>query len=398
MNNKTSAFAENHDNLEPELESAVWAILGAPLPADAIARVKSQALAIENLPVAKIPPSIRNISRSRRWMEAASLAACVLLVFGATMLLPSSSSAFAQAIEKLKNAGDFRYREVVYLTTQEKPVEVDVLVSNDGRERRSTPGQISIHDSTGQVRLSLNEATKSATVHAPTVHVPTEGISVEPERQIKWLERLKSYGSKPDKELGTMNINGRDCLGFEVNPDASVVYSVWVDPKTSDLVQVEFKGMPKGSSVTKSVMSEFEFNVTLDPKLFSFDAPHGYQSSNAAKLPELLPFEESLVEALKGYTELSGGKFPESITDSAEWMTILSKDGIPRTTLAARIGTLTPYLTGMSHDDYDYTGAGKEVGMERAIVFWYRNPETHLRAVYSDFTIASIADADLPRK
>ncbi len=393
MNNKTSAFPENHDNLEPQLESAVWAVLSEPLPADAIARVKSQALALGNSPVAKMRPSIRNISWSRRWMQAASLAACVLLVFGVTMLLPWSSSAFAQAIEKLKNAGDFRYRELVYLTTQEKPVVVDVLVSNDGRERRSTPGQVSIHDSTGQVRLSLNEATQSATVYAPT-----EGISVEPERQIKWLERLKSYGNKPDKELGTMKINGRDCIGFEVNSGASVVYSVWVDPKTSDLVQVELKGMPKGSSITKSVMSEFEFNVTLDPMLFSFDAPQGYQSSNAAKLPELLPFEESLVEALKGYTELSGGKFPESITDSAEWMTILSKDGIPRTTLAARIGTLTPYLTGMSHDDYDYTGAGKEVGMERAIVFWYRDPETHLRAVYSDFTIATIADADLPRK
>lgn len=76
--------------------------------------------------------------------------------------------------------------------------------------------------------------------------------------------------------------------------------------------------MPKGSSVAKSVMKDSEFDLTFDPMLFSFDAPQGYQSSTAAKLPELLPFEESLVEALKGYTELSGGKFPKSITDSAE--------------------------------------------------------------------------------
>ncbi|MFM2216334.1 MAG: hypothetical protein RL240_652 [Planctomycetota bacterium] len=65
--------------------------------------------------------------------------------------------------------------------------------------------------------------------------------------------------------------------------------------------------MPKGSSVAKSVMKDSEFDLTFDPMLFSFDAPQGYQSSTAAKLPELLPFEESLVEALKGYTELSGG-------------------------------------------------------------------------------------------
>lgn len=326
-------------------------------------------------------------------MQVASLAACILLVLGATMMFPSSSRAFAQAIEKLKNAGAFRYKELVYLTTQENPVETQVEISEDGRTRRSMLGMVSIQDSTGQLHLSLNEATKTA-----TVHVPMEGIPVEPERQIKWLERLKSYGEKPDKELGSMKIDGRDCLGFEVKLGASVVYAVWVDTKTSDLVQVEFKGMPKGSSVTKSVMKDFEFNLPLDPMLFSYEAPQGYQSSTAAKLPELLPFEESLVETLKGYTELSGGKFPKSITDSAEWMTILSKDGIPRTTLAARLGTLTPYLTGMSHDDYDYTGADKVVDGKRSIVFWYRNPEKQLRAFYSDFTVSSIGEADLPVK
>ncbi len=392
MNDKNLLFSANHDDLEPQLESAVWAVLSEPLPADAIARVKSQALALEENPGPNIRSLTRKTSWIRLWMQVASLAACILLVLSATMMIPSSSSAFAQAIEKLKNAGAFRYKELVYLTTQEKPVEVQVVVSEDGRARRAMLGLVSILDSTGQVRLSLNEAIKSATVHASV-----EGIPVEMERQIKWLERLKSCGKKPDKELGSKKIDGLDCLGFEVKPSVSVVYTVWVDAKTSDLVQVEFMGMPKGSSITKSVMTSFEFNVTIDPMLFSFDVPQGYQSSTAAKLPELLPFEESLVEALKGYTALSGGKFPKSITDEAEWMTILSKDGIPRITLAARLGTLTPYLTGMSYDDYDYTGAGKLVDGRRSIVFWYRNPEKQLRAVYSDFTVATIAEADLPR-
>ena len=67
-------------------------------------------------------------------------------------------------------------------------------------------------------------------------------------------------------------------------------------------------------------------------------------------------------------------------------------------TISSRLGTLLPYLTGMLHDDYDYTGAGKEVGMKRSIVFWYRNPEKQLRAVYSDLSVATIAEADLPQK
>ncbi len=391
MNDKNILTTTINDDLEPQLEAAVWAVLSEPLPADAIERVKSKARTLESEQVQVARPTPLAATSNRRWIQIAFLAACLMLVVGVTTMLSSTSNAFAQVVERIKTAGSFRYKEFVYLTSQEKPVEVEVLVSDDGRERRSMLNTVTVSDASGLPRLSLNEPAKTATVH--------ELVSIgheDGQRQIKWFELLRSYGNKPDKELGKMNVDGRDCIGFEVKL-AQAVYAVWVDAKTSDLVQVEFTGMPKGSSVTKSVMKDFEFNVTLDPMLFSFDAPQGYQSSTAAKLPELLPFEESLVEALKGYTELSGGKFPRSITDQAEWMTILSKDGIPRITLAARLGTLTPYLTGMSHDDYDYTGAGKAVDGTRAIVFWYRNPEKQLRAVYSDFTVATITEADLPR-
>jgi outer membrane lipoprotein-sorting protein len=396
MNDKNSTFTANQDDLEPQLESAVWAVLSEPLPADAIARVKSQALTLEEKPGPKIRPSTRNISWSRPWMQVASLAACILLVLGATMMFPSSSSAFAQAIEKLKNAGAFRYKEWLYVETEEKPIESEVLVADDGRKRESMLGHISIHDAKGQIRLTIDETARSAQVHEPSGDEPADSTN-----ELSWLDQLKSYGKNPDKSLGTKKIDGRGCIGYEVNPTGSVTYSVWVDSKTSDLVQVEMKGMPKGSGITKSVMKDFEFNLSLESKLFSFDVPAGYQATKAEKLPELLPFEESLVEAIKRYTELSGGTFPKSLSDWSEWGELMSKSGIAKEkmlTLSARLGTLLPYLIDMSRDDYDYTGAGKVVDGKRSIVFWYRNPEKQLRAVYSDFTVATIADADLPKK
>jgi outer membrane lipoprotein-sorting protein len=396
MNDKTSTFTANHDDLEPQLESAVWAVLSERLPADAIARVKSRALALEEKPVPRIRPSTRNISWSRPWMQVASLAACILLVLGATMMFPSSSSAFAQAIEKLKNAGAFRYKELVYVETEAEPIESEVLVADDGRKRESMLGRVSIHDAKGLIRLTFDETVKSAQIHEPFGDEPADSSS-----ELNWLDQLKSYGKNPGKSLGAMMIDGRGCVGHEVNPSGSVTYAVWVDTKTSDLVQVEMKGMPKGSGITKSVMKDFEFNLSLDSKLFSFDVPAGYQATTAEKLPKLLPFEESLVEALKGYTELSGGNFPKSITDWGEWAILMTEKGLAKeksTTLSARLGTLLPYLTSMSHDDYDYTGAGKGVDEKRSIVFWYRNPEKQLRAVYSDFTVATIAEADLPKK
>jgi len=79
------------------------------------------------------------------------------------------------------------------------PVETEVLVAEDGRERRSMLGVVSTHDSTGQVRLSLIEANKSATIHEPLI-----GLAGDSERKIKWLEQLKSCGKKTDKQLGTL--------------------------------------------------------------------------------------------------------------------------------------------------------------------------------------------------
>jgi outer membrane lipoprotein-sorting protein len=394
MSHKPSIYNVHNDDLDPQLDAAVWAVLSEPLPADAIKRVKTQALTVGDQlpPVSKSQPTI--LFTQRRWLQLASLAACALLVLGVTTMLPTASNAFAQAIERLKNVGAFRYKELVYVNSQNDPIEIDVSVSEDGRERRSMPGLVSICDSTGRVRLTIMEANRSAMIHAPI-----DGLHVDTELKVKWLERLKAYGKKPDKELGKMKIEGRDCVGFEVKPVPSaphVVYAVWVDAESKELVQVEFTGMPKGSLVTKSVMKNFEFNVPLDMSLFSFDPPQGYKASTADKLPELLPFEESLVEALKGYTVLSGGKFPKSLTENNEWMTILSKDGVARTTLAARLGTLTPYLTTMSQEDYAYTGKDQLVDGKRAIVFWYRNPERQLRAVFNDFTTSTITNDELP--
>ena len=394
MNDKISPATVTNDDLEPQLEAAVWAVLSQPINADAVERVKSQAFTLGSKPSESVRSSSRTLFSHRRWIQLATVAASILVIIGASMMLPSTPSAFAQAIERLKSAGAFRYKELVYTNVQEAPIEVEVLVADDGRERRSMLDQVVIHDSSGQVRLSLMESNKTATVHQRIVDSQNDS-----QRQIKWLEQLKSFGKSPDKQLGTKEIDGRSCLGFEVKL-AQAVYSIWVDSKTTDLVQVELAGMPKGSAVTKSVMTDFEFNLSLDPTLFSFDVPKGYEGTATTQSPELLPFEESLIVALKGYTEASGGKFPKSIADWGEWAVLLSESGFSKekmTLVSTRLGTLLPYLTGMSKDDYDYCGGGRSLDEQRAIVFWYRNTDKQLRAIFNDLTISSVTEEDLNR-
>ena len=394
MTEKTSPDTATNDELEPQLEAAVWAVLYQPINASAVERVKSRALTLGTEPGEHVRSGSRNTLSNRRWIQLAALAAGILIMIGASMMLPSTPSAFAQVVERLKSSGAFRYKELIYTNVQEAPVEVEVLVADDGRERRSMLDQVTIHDASGQLRLSLMETSKTATASERIVASQDDS-----QRQIKWLERLKSYDKNPDKQLGAKDIDSRNCLGFEVKL-AQAVYSIWVDSKTNELVQVEFSGMPKGSPVTKSVMKDFQFNVSLAPALFSFEVPQGYQAVTAAKLPELLPFEESLLEALTGYTELSGGKFPKSIADWGEWAVLLAESGISKekmTTIASRLGTLLPYLTGMSKDDYDYCGEGQALDDQRTIVFWYRNSEKQIRAVFNDLTISSVSEEVLNR-
>jgi hypothetical protein len=262
MSDKITSSAATNDDLEPRLEAAVWAVLAEPVNATAIERVKTRALTLGNEPTANVRPSSLTQRLHRRWIQLAALAAGILVMIGASMLLPSNSNAFAQVIERLKTAGAFRYKEFVYTNVQVAPVEVDVLVAADGRERRSKPDQqiTTVHDASGQVRLSLIEANKSATVHERIIDSQDDS-----QRQVKWLEQLKSYGKNPDKQLGVKELEDRECIGFEVKL-AQAVYSIWVDAKTNALVQVEFSGMPKGSAATKLVMRDFLFDVSLDPE------------------------------------------------------------------------------------------------------------------------------------
>ena len=392
MTDDNRPFVHSPD-LDPQIESAVWSVLSEPIDMDAVERVRIRA---ESLPVDSHQRVRRAISppiHRRRILTLTSLAAGILLVIGATMLLPSTSTAFAQVIEQLKSAGAFRYTKLIYTNQQEKPIEVQVMVADNGRERSESSGTISVMDSDGQLRVTLIEATKTAIVAKPRdmPHVPAQ-------RQLAWLEQLKSHGTKPDRELGAKTLDGRSVEGF-VAKQGQNEFTIWVDAKTNDLVQIEHDGMVEGSPVSKVVMKDFRFNETFDESLFSFEVPNGYKAMQLPPSPTLLSGEESIIEALRGFTKLADGKFPKSLVDWGEWAVFLSQSGTSQEETAAimaRLGTILPFLFTMSKDDYQYLGAGKTTSDDRTIVFWHRTDDRQIRAIYNDLTVAVIEETDLP--
>jgi outer membrane lipoprotein-sorting protein len=407
--------------LEPQLEAAVWSVLSEPLDAAAIARVKACAAAIraEHFPEpVHLPPVLSShpvtssvheleqthstqlpvpfLSRSLM-MKCFSTVAVIVIVVGATFMLQSTPSAFGEVIKQLRAARSFTYVTRIYTEGNANPIETKVMIAEDGRQRHEFAGEtVSIMDSSSRIRLTLIKGSKRALVHEVGER-QTDGPKND---QLAWLENLKAHGGKPDEQLGKKMLDGRSVEGF-VAKQGQYAYTVWIDTKTKELVQVEHEMFVKGSSITKVVMTDFRFNEPLDKSLFSFDVPEGYKTQKQLVIPKVAGGEKSIVEALRGYTKQSGGKFPKSISEWGEWAVLFSsgsKDGQLSeevTEIMAHLGSILPFLMTQSKDDYEYLGAGKSVDDKRCIVFWYRTKDATLRAIYNDLSVADVQEKDL---
>jgi hypothetical protein len=288
----------------------------------------------------------------------------------------------------------------LYSEGSAKPTETKTMVAEDGRQRTELAGDtISIMDSSSRIRLTLIKGSKTALVP----DLGRQETAGPRSNQLAWLDNLKAHGDKPDERLGNKMLGQRSVEGF-VARQAQYAYTVWVDTKTKELVQVEHEMFVKGTSITKVVMTDFRFNEPLDESLFSFDVPAGYKTQQQLPSPKVAGGEKSIVEALRGFTKRSGGKFPKSITEWGEWAVLFStgsdvKDGQPgkdTSETMAHLGSILPFLVARSKDSYQYLGAGKSLDDEPSIVFWYRNDAGKLRAIYNDLSVADVEEKDLP--
>lgn len=408
--------------LEPQLEAAVRATLVEPLDPEAIARVKVRAASARAehpfdcviLP-AKATDHLATSSNHRLapthaaarpapflsksvLVKFLSLAAGILVVAGTAFMLQSSQSLFAEVIDQLRAARSLTYVTHLYTEGNTKSSETKTMIAEDGRQRiEFAGGTISILDSSSRPRLVLVKDTKRALVYdldKQRPHTPKND-------QLAWLENLKAHGDKPDGQLGKKTLAGRSVEGF-IAKQGQYAYTIWIDTQTKELVQVEHEMFVKGTSITRVVMTDFRFNEPLEESLFSFDAPAGYEVQKQLPIPKVAGGEESIIEALRGYTKQSRGKFPKSITDWGEWAVLFSagaKDGQSSeeaTRTIAHLGSILPFLVARSKNDYQYLGAGKSLDDQRCIVFWYRTEGEKFRAIYNDLSMADVEKKDLP--
>lgn len=384
------------------LEQAIAAIENAPdLPGPPPELVKATLATLHDSDPPTIPP--RPIFSRGLLMKCLSATAGLLLVAGAVVFVvtavQTSSMAFADAVEQLRSARTLSYSNLITVEGKPDPIKTREFFAEDGRHRSEhKAGVTTIFDDSSMIRLTLIEATKTALVRSPV-----DDNQDRPKYDfLGWLERLKKLGDQPDKELGEKTVDGRRAVGF-VATQGNHTFTIWVDAKTNQIVRIEHD-MPVKGPIQHIVMTGFQFNQPLDESLFSFDVPDGYTVRKQRPVPKVPGGEESVVEALRGYTKLSGGQFPASISEWGEWAVLFSKNndnGRPTaeaTRVLSHLGSILPFLSRMTKDDYEYLGKGKTLADTDTVVFWYKTKDGTYRAVYGDLTVKAVAADDLPRE
>jgi len=384
------------------LKQAIAAIENAPALPGPPPELVTATLAALHEPDPSTIPAHPFVSRSLL-MKSLSATAGLLLVAGAVVLvataIQSSSMAFTHAVEQLRSARTLSYTKLITVKGNPDPIKTRELFVGDGRHRTEhESGVTTIFDDSSMIRLTLIEATKTA-----LVGLPVDDNQDRPKRDVlEWLEALKKLGDQPDEELGQKTVDGRRAVGF-VATQGKRTFTIWVDAKTNEIVRVKYDSPIEGP-IQHIVMTDFQLNEPLDESLFSFDAPDGYTIRARTPLPKVSGGEESLIEALRGYTILTDGQFPASISDWGEWAVLFSKDndnGRPTaeaTRVMSHLGSIIPFLSRMTKDTYEYLGKGKTLADTDTVIFWYKTKDGTYRAVYGDLTVKAVAADDLQKE
>jgi outer membrane lipoprotein-sorting protein len=123
----------------------------------------------------------------------------------------------------------------------------------------------------------------------------------------------KDSGGAKVESLGTKEIDGRMAVGFRTQSNMADM-TFWADPQTARPVRIELV-LPAYNN-SRSVMSNFRYDMDLDPSLFSLEPPAGYTVNNTEAA---MPVEEDLIDMLRLVAKHNNGVFPPAIAANREF-------------------------------------------------------------------------------
>jgi outer membrane lipoprotein-sorting protein len=414
-------MTEKFSNEDQALHAAVQALqqeaLAEEVPRDLLARIT----AIGMVPgVEGSSTSMPIMPQRKRWhspiraVAAAVLFLAVAGLFGLGAFLDTGSTlAFADVARPLRDAHSLTFQMNVQSPDIPKlllKLDVQVFIKEPSRFRFEGPlGLIGIGllEQDQSKFLLLHPFTKTALLIVAKGNLQQLGNS-DP---MEWVNKLRALAQKSAQPAGKRQIGNVEVQGFLVKDDDDE-YLVWADPKTRLPIMVE-ESSPGGERIA---YSDFRFNPELDDALFSLEVPKGYKLHSLEI--EDLPPEESLVQGLRSYAEISAGKFPARLQDASDLIDVVknpkpkeqnkkdrdlkNSEIMPPLTFVFRsvfnVLRVNIFLDSLK-GNYGYSPEGVKLGDADKILFWYQPVQaTKARVLYADLHWADLATDQLPQK
>ena len=173
---------------------------------------------------------------------------------------------------------------------------------------------------------------------------------------------IRHISERVSERIGTRTIDGVEAVGFRIvgplipEVPVSTAATVWVDPAIMLPVRIEavHRADDDHDATVADVMTDFVFDGELDPALFSFEVPEGYEVRRigVAELKPAPPEDEGEGPVLTAHVGLGPVRFGDSKDE------ILTAFGAPdREQNAGRSTILEYYSRGFS------LTVGDEVGL-----------------------------------
>jgi outer membrane lipoprotein-sorting protein len=317
MNNETEVG-------DRDLEALLSRLPPPPLPSQTIQNA-ARGQALEEFDRAIIPSSANAgwpriihkgaVIMSHPMSRIVTAAAAVLAL--AVWLAIPHKSAFGELLDAIVNAKSAKFKMTAKSDVQPKQefsATGFFLAPNHMRQEMSGPDHfkmVTVADfDRGRMVTLIPEKKEAMIVKMVGKRSPENAQAANIFGDLR--SRLREYRASKKgqlEELGEKTIDGQKAFGFRL-VSAGMVQTFWGDPATGQLVRVEsvYNGPPK----MDVVMTDFEFDVPLEPSEFSLEVPEGYHSTSIS-VDASAPTEPDFIASLRKLSDVSDGEFPPSL-------------------------------------------------------------------------------------
>jgi len=255
--------------------------------------------------------------------KLAAAAVIVILVMVVLSQLDSSSVAWADVLEKIRNSKTLTF--LVRAKAQEPPL-MKVMIIHPYLSRFeflckqiNTPiigGQIWIIDTGKGKSLILDTVRKKGKV------CPAD------KEMLDIYDTFRNFRDRADysvDEIGSRRIGGIQAIGFKLKKEEDKrEIMVWADPETKLPILIEETFENQKGQVMQLVVTDIVFDAELDVSLFSLQPPKGYKLEEFEYDPLVKRVMSAtnmdrILKACRKYVNDHGGQWPDSLQDLVKY-------------------------------------------------------------------------------